>query len=644
MNNQTIYSSDLVEFLLVSEEMSKRFNVSCITRALSLGVLALRTTSPFCQYLIKKGLTENEIAENVTKFWGEQPEDLDCKKREKLAVGNHTFIISSDFLETLDYASGIAKKLYNTNIVNQEFVFAALTETYTDRYLDLLVLCLGPNAEIPETVNDKGSKVELVIPKKLSSFLYVLNEKFSPTEKECSILGREDETNQLIRILSKATKRNAILVGEPGVGKTAIVEKFAWEVTTGNCYEKFKNSKIVVLEVNSILAGTQYRGSAEQRFDELIKFLEQNPDCILFIDEIHTILGAGACRDGDLDLANALKPILARGETRVIGATTSEEYEKYFSKDGALKRRFEKIIVKEPHSDEVYDMIKNQIFRLEDFHQTTISKDLVDFTILNASCFNYETRNPDRTLDLIDKSMAIAELNRRHCVCKDDVLANFAIRKKQFNNMIEEQKKATAYHEAGHFIVHNFSEELKNYSDTLAVSIMPAEHYLGVNVDERNEDYVPSNTKTFYIQLIGVLLAGRIAEKMYSNEISSGASSDLAKATDIAKKMITSYGLSDIFKNHVYGKDEKNLLCDNKTIEKINHEIDKINKEIDGILVEAEKYATNTLNNHKTELKLIVEGLMQNGILSKKDLDEILTEDKGGLFIKKAIGSILINR
>lgn len=635
MNNQTIYSSDLVEFLLVSEEMSKRFNVSCITRALSLGVLALRTTSPFCQYLIKNGLTENEIAENVTKFWGEQPEDLDCKKREQLAVGNHTFIISSDFLETLDYATGIAKKLYNTNIVNQEFVFAALTETYTDRYLDLLVLCLGPNAEIPETVNDKGSKVELVIPRKLSSFLYVLNEKFSPTEKECSILGRDDETNQLIRILSKATKRNAILVGEPGVGKTAIVEKFAWEVTTGNCYEKFKNSKIVVLEVNSILAGTQYRGSAEQRFDELIKFLEQNPDCILFIDEIHTILGAGACRDGDLDLANALKPILARGETRVIGATTSEEYEKYFSKDGALKRRFEKIIVKEPHSEEVYDMIKNQIFRLEDFHQTTISKDLVDFTILNASCFNYETRNPDRTLDLIDKSMAIAELNRRHCVFKDDVLANFAIRKKQFDNMSETQKMSTAYHEAGHFILQNFSDELKGYSETLAVSIMPAEGYLGVHVEEINENHISSNTKKFYIQLIGKMLAGRIAEKMYSNEISSGASSDLEKATNIAKKMVMSYGLSDSFKNHIYEADDKKILCDKKTVEKINEEVDKI-------LLEAEKYAIDTLNNHKKELKLIVAGLMNSGILSKKELDEILAGEPERLF-KEARGDIFVN-
>ena len=400
---------------------------------------------------------------------------------------------------------------------------------------------------------------------------------------------------------------------------------------------QFKNLKIIVLEVNSILAGTQYRGSAEERFDELIKFLEQNQNCILFIDEIHTILGAGACRDGDLDLANALKPILARGETRVIGATTSEEYEKYFSKDGALKRRFEKIIVKEPHSDEVYDMIKNQISRLEEFHNTVMPKELIDFTILNASCFNYETKNPDRTMDLIDKSMATAELANRHFVSKEDILSNFAIRKKQFENMSKERKKAIAYHESGHYILNIFSAELRECSDTLAVSIMPAEGYLGVNVEEGNENYVPSNTKSFYIQQIGKLLAGRITEKMYSSEITSGARSDLRKATEIAKNMVMSYGWSNTFGNHVYEKDGKNLLCDNTKVQEIN-------KEIDGILVEAEKYATNTLNNHKKELKLIVEGLMQNGILSKKDLDEILTEDKGGLFIKKAIGSILINR
>ena len=120
------------------------------------------------------------------------------------------------------------------------------------------------------------------------------------------------------------------------------------------------------LDVNAIVAGTQYRGTAEERFRQLIQFLERNPRCILFVDEIHLLLGAGACRDGDLDLANALKPMLARGETRVIGATTEDEYKKYFSRDSALKRRFEPIEVREPRADEVYDMIKNQIKLLEE--------------------------------------------------------------------------------------------------------------------------------------------------------------------------------------------------------------------------------------------------------------------------------------
>ena len=143
---------------------------------------------------------------------------------------------------------------------------------------------------------------------------------------------------------------------------------------TGNCPKKFKDCKIISLDVNGIVAGTKYRGMAEERIQQLINFLERNPNVILFVDEIHLLLGAGACVEGEVDLANALKPILARGDTRVIGATTVTEYKKYFSKDGALKRRFEEIYVKEPKTTEVYEMIKNQIKLLESAHGTKISK------------------------------------------------------------------------------------------------------------------------------------------------------------------------------------------------------------------------------------------------------------------------------
>lgn len=143
----------------------------------------------------------------------------------------------------------------------------------------------------------------------------MLQNEYSKDSKECHICGREEETKALIRILMKKTKRNAVLVGNAGVGKTALAEKFTWMIVTGNCPKKFQDNIVVKLDVNDIVAGTQYRGSAEERFQQLIQFLEKNPKCILFIDEIHLLLGAGACREGDLDLANALKPLLARGET-----------------------------------------------------------------------------------------------------------------------------------------------------------------------------------------------------------------------------------------------------------------------------------------------------------------------------------------
>lgn len=628
-NRRLKISGEISTLLRGSSKICEFVGLNFASEVVVLGQLAMMKDSTFHRYLLKKGIKYEEIIAKSNEFFGKYLKTAakNCKSCVKVNVlyvnreKPEDVLISMETYKILEIAGEIAFNYYNTDMITNEHILAAFSEYKPDLFFAFVSMLLGTDVFSPKGFYDAEklylpTNQNFSIPSSLASFLTVMNDKYSPTEERCDILGRDEETNQLIKILAKATKRNAILVGYPGVGKTAIVEKFTWSIVTGNCHQMFKDAKILALDVTSIVAGTKYRGSAEARFQDLIAFLEANPGCILFIDEIHTILGAGACKDGEIDLANSLKPILARGDTQVIGATTFDEYEKYFSKDAALKRRFEKIVVNEPHIDELYDMIQNQIFRLENYHNTTISKELVDFAVLNASCFNFETKNPDRTLDLIDRSMAGAELKGKSFVEKEDILENFAIRRKQFEMMSEAKKKATAYHEAGHYIVQKFSPEIEQYK-TLAVSIMPAEDYLGINVFEVDENATPSTDRDAYIQLIARALGGRIAEKMFTSKLSSGASSDLMKATRIAKDMITRYGLDEGFtENRVYLRESQNPMYTESLIEKINTEIDKI-------IDEAKIYATELLKDHKTELLILVDALMEKGILSKADLDTI---------------------
>jgi len=261
---------------------------------------------------------------------------------------------------------------------------------------------------------------------------------------------------------------------------------------------------------------------------------------------------------------------------------------------------------------------------LEEFHHTKITRELVDFAILNASCFNYETKNPDRTLDLLDRAMAGAELKGKQEVNKEDILDNFDIRKKQFERMPEKKKRATAYHEAGHYIVQHFSSELQHYN-TLAISIIPAEDYLGVNVFEEDEYATPSSNREFYIQMIAKLLGGRRAEKLYTKELSAGANSDLTKATRIAKDMITRYGLDENFtEDRVYLRESENPMYTDRIIEKINVEIDKI-------LGEAKRYADEILSLHQAELEILVEELMKKGMVSKVELERIFSDSESSV-------------
>lgn len=458
---------------------------------------------------------------------------------------------------------------------------------------------------------------EFKIPASLTGCITVLNDKFKD-EAQCDILGRDKECEEIWRNMMKKTKRNVILVGKPGVGKSSIVYKLTSDIVNQRCPEMFYDFIVLSLDVNNIIAGTSLRGQAEERFQDLIDLLKKHDNVILFIDEIHMIVGAGAVSHGEKqDLSNALKPILAGDDAIVIGATTDEEYAQTFGMEGALRRRFKTINVREPKTTEVYDMLKESIRQLEEFHEVRISKKMVEMIIFYSSCFNHNTSNPDRTKDLIDVSMVTARMSGKDHVDRASIMKNFGANFEEFHNMSEEMVRSTAYHEIGHFIVLRFSDKLINREVT-AISIIPSEGYLGVTVSDATEKTVNCD-KSYFTDLIAESLAGRIAEKIFMKiENNAGAENDLEKATKIAFKMVTKYGMtSRLGENQIYLNDKDYQMQTPAVTEIVNREVQKI-------LDESAKRATFLLNKYKELVEELVNEITKKGMLSGKELNSII--------------------
>lgn len=458
---------------------------------------------------------------------------------------------------------------------------------------------------------------EFKIPASLTGCITVLNDKFKD-KAQCDILGRDKECEEIWRNMMKKTKRNVILVGKPGVGKSSIVYKLTSDIVNQRCPEIFYDFIVLSLDVNNIIAGTSLRGQAEERFQDLIDLLKKHDNVILFIDEIHMIVGAGAVSHGEKqDLSNVLKHILAGDDAIVIGATTDEEYAQTFGMEGALRRRFKTINVREPKTTEVYDMLKESIRQLEEFHEVRISKKMVEMIIFYSACFNYNTSNPDRTKDLIDVSMVTARMSGKDRVDRESIMKNFGANFEEFRNMSEEMVRSTAYHEVGHFIVQRFSDKLIDRK-AIAISIVPAEGYLGLTVTDATDKTV-NKDKSYFTDLIADLLAGRIAEKVFmKSENNAGAESDLEKATKIAFKMVTKYGMtSRLGENQIYLNDKDYQMQTPAVTEIVNREVQKI-------LEEAAKKATLVLDEHQEVVEELVNELTKKGMLSGKELNSII--------------------
>lgn len=217
------------------------------------------------------------------------------------------------------------------------------------------------------------------------------------------VYGRDEETSLLIETISKKNKCNAILTGEAGVGKTSIVESLARKICEANVPTNLIGMEILSIDLGAMLAGTQYRGQFEHKFKTMLDVAQKNPNIILFFDEIHTIFGAGGNQEGGLDAANMLKPLLARGEIKCIGSTTSSEYEKIFKKDAAMKRRFFNINVEEPTKEETKKILYKCKVQYEDFHKVKFSKNTIDYIVdLSGSLISHK-KFPDKAFDIIDQ-------------------------------------------------------------------------------------------------------------------------------------------------------------------------------------------------------------------------------------------------
>jgi ATP-dependent Clp protease ATP-binding subunit ClpC len=225
------------------------------------------------------------------------------------------------------------------------------------------------------------------------------------------LIGREKEVERIIQILSRRTKNNPILLGEPGVGKTAIVEGLAQRIVDGNVPLFIANKRILSLDLSLIVAGTKYRGQFEERLKGIIKELKENQDIIIFIDEIHSLIGAGSA-EGSLDAANILKPALSRGEISCIGATTIREYRRYIEKDRSLLRRFQAIIVNPPTEDETLQILEGVKERYESFHKVKYSDTAIRSAVYQSNRYITDRFFPDKAIDIIDEAGAKVKLRR----------------------------------------------------------------------------------------------------------------------------------------------------------------------------------------------------------------------------------------
>ena len=364
------------------------------------------------------GLTkvENGVAAKALEELGIVTEDIFEAVEDQVGRGNKkatSIYMTPRVKHVLELAVQVANRM-NHNYVGTEHILLGLLSDgggvavgilramniRTDDIVEAIRHILGSstngNHSGQEGANNNGDLGEL------TDFGTDLNES-AKQGKIDPVIGRDTEIQRVIQILSRRTKNNPVLIGEPGVGKTAIAEGLAQRIVNGNVPEILRNKRIISLSISSMLAGAKYRGEFEERLKKAIDEVQQHKDMIIFIDEIHTLVGAGAT-EGAMDAANILKPALARGEFQVIGATTLDEYKKHIEKDAALERRFQPVQVGEPNEEDALEILRGLRDRYEAFHKAKITDEALKAAVTLSSRYITDRFLPDKAIDVVDEA------------------------------------------------------------------------------------------------------------------------------------------------------------------------------------------------------------------------------------------------
>lgn len=321
--------------------------------------------------------------------------------------------------------------------------------------------------------DDKGKKKSDGQTPVLDNFSKDLN-KLAEEGKLDPVIGRKKEIIRIAQILSRRKKNNPIIIGEPGAGKTAIVEGLAMMIHNGECPKNLMDKRILNLDINSLVAGTKYRGQFEERMKVIIEELQSNPNIIIFIDEIHTMVGAGNS-SGSLDASNILKPALSRGEIQCIGATTLDEYRKSFEKDGALERRFQKIVIDPSSKEETLEILKLSKSKYEEHHKVTYDDNTLKLFVELADRYITDREFPDKAFDILDEVGSRMQIDIKLPDEIEDLKSQASDIKKEKMEVIKKQKYelAAELRDKERMILGKLEEEKKKFEEFLKSSKRP---------------------------------------------------------------------------------------------------------------------------------------------------------------------------